>query len=76
MNLPSDAHVYDLRAPSTVGGWPYGLAGPNGQFFRCGQLPVFAVASFPSASRWSRHMAKVAVTHEVIGPAIVTARAA
>jgi hypothetical protein len=76
MGLPGDAQVYDLRAPTAARGWPYGLAGPNGRFYRCGQQPIFAVANFPSASRWSRHMAEIAGTRELIWPAAVTARAA
>src|ERR1700761_4750242 len=44
MGLPRDAHVYDLRARCTPRRWPYGLAGPDGRFHRCGRLPVFAVA--------------------------------
>jgi hypothetical protein len=43
-SLPSDAYVYDLRRPSTVRGWPYGVAGPSARLYRCGRLPVFAVA--------------------------------
>ncbi len=42
--LPSDAYVYDLRRPNTVRGWPYGVAGPSARLYRCGRLPVFAVA--------------------------------
>ncbi|MDB6010370.1 MAG: hypothetical protein JWL65_2620 [Gammaproteobacteria bacterium] len=42
--LPFDVHVYDLRAPSVARGWPHGLAGPGGRLYRCGRLPVFAVA--------------------------------
>ena len=42
--LPADAYVYDLRSPTAARGWPYGLAGPTGRFFRYGRLPVFAVA--------------------------------
>lgn len=46
--LPSDAYVYDLRRPSPVRGWPYGVAGPSGRLYRCGRLPVFAVAASPT----------------------------
>jgi len=46
--LPFDAYVYDLRAPSTARGWPYGVAGPSGRLYRCGRLPVFAVAGLPA----------------------------
>jgi len=47
-SLPSDAYVYDLRRPSTVPGWPYGVAGPSARMYRCGRLPVFAVARSPT----------------------------
>jgi hypothetical protein len=47
--LPFDVHVYDLRAPSAARGWPYGLAGPAGRLYRCGRLPVFAVAGSDSS---------------------------
>ena len=46
--LPSDAYVYDLRRPSTIRGWPYGVAGPSARLYRCGRLPVFAVAGSPT----------------------------
>jgi hypothetical protein len=46
--LPADAYVYDLRRRSLVRGWPYGVAGPSGRLYRCGRLPVFAVAASPS----------------------------
>ncbi len=46
--LPIDAYVYDLRTPRITCGWPYGLAGPSGRLYRCGRLPVFAVAGSPS----------------------------
>jgi len=46
--LPFDAYVYDLRAPTIARGWPYGLVGPSGRLYRCGRLPVFAVAGSPS----------------------------
>ncbi len=46
--LPSDAYVYDLRRPSAVRGWPYGVAGPSARLYRCGRLPVFAVAGSPT----------------------------
>lgn len=46
--LPSDAYVYDLRRPSIVRGWPYGVAGPSARLYRCGRLPVFAVAGSPT----------------------------
>ncbi len=47
-SLPSDAYVYDLRRPGTVRGWPYGVAGPSARQYRCGRLPVFAVAAAPT----------------------------
>jgi len=46
--LPNDAYVYDLRTPTRARGWPYGVAGPSGRLFRCGRLPVFAVAGSPA----------------------------
>ena len=46
--LPFDAYVYDLRVPGIVRGWPYGVAGPSGRLYRCGGLPVFAVAGLPA----------------------------
>jgi hypothetical protein len=48
LRLPLDAYVYDLRAPRTPRGWPYGLLGPSGRQYRCGRLPVFAVAGLPA----------------------------
>jgi hypothetical protein len=61
MTLPAGAYVYDLRAPSVVRGWPYGVAGPSGRHYRCGRLPVFAVAGLPSEGwRASRRKARVA----------------
>jgi hypothetical protein len=47
-SLPADAYVYDLRRHSTVRGWPYGVAGPSARWYRCGRLPVFAVAASPT----------------------------
>jgi len=47
--LPSDAYVYDLRHQSKARGWPYGVAGPSARLYRCGRLPVFAVAGSPSS---------------------------
>lgn len=67
--LPLDVHIYDLRAPSALRGWPHGLAGPEGRLYRCGRLPVFAVSTAPSASRWTRHMSQVAATAEILAPA-------
>ena len=48
-SLPLDAYVYDLRRPSAVRGWPYGVAGPSARMYRCGRLPVFAAARSPTA---------------------------
>jgi hypothetical protein len=47
-SLPSDSYVYDLRAPYIARGWPYGLAGRSCHAYRCGKLPVFAVAACPT----------------------------
>jgi hypothetical protein len=55
VGLPFDAYVYDLRAPSTARGWPYGVAGPLGRLYRCGRLPVFAVAGLPSEGWRAAH---------------------
>jgi hypothetical protein len=52
-SLPFDAYVYDLRHCTPARGWPYGLAGPSARLYRCGQLPVFAVAGWPAGSRWA-----------------------
>jgi hypothetical protein len=46
--LPSDAYVYDLRAPCDARGWPFGVMGPSARLYRCGRLPVFAVAGWPA----------------------------
>ena len=43
--LPSDAFIYDLRGGATRG-WPYGLLGSSARLYRCGPLPVFAVAGW------------------------------
>jgi hypothetical protein len=67
--LPFDVHIYDLRDPSELRGWPYGLAGPEGRLYRCGRLPVFAVSAAPSASRWTRHMSQIAATAGTLAPA-------
>jgi hypothetical protein len=67
--LPFDVHIYDLRDPSELRGWPYGLAGPEGRLYRCGRLPVFAVSAAPSASRWTQHMSQIAATAETLAPA-------
>ena len=68
--LPFGVRIYDLRSPSTLRGWPYGLAGADGRLDRCGRLPVFAVSSAPSASRWTRHMSQIAAS-EILGPAAI-----
>lgn len=74
--LPFDAHLYDLRTASTLRGWPYGLAGPDGHLYRCGRLPLFAVCSSYSPSRWTQHMTKIATTRETLVPAIARSGAA
>lgn len=58
--LPLDAQVYDLRPQWKLRGWPYGLAGPDGRLHRCGKLPVFAVSTCPTASRWTEHLGQIA----------------
>jgi hypothetical protein len=61
MTLPAGAYVYDLRARSVARGWPYGVAGPSSRHYRCGRLPVFAVAGLPAEGwRASRRRARVA----------------
>lgn len=74
--LPFDVHVYDMRAPSVLRGWPYGVAGPEGRLYRCGRLPVFAVSTAPSASRWTQHMSQIAAAAEMLAPAAVQGLAA
>jgi hypothetical protein len=74
--LPLGVHVYDLRDPSALRGWPYGLAGAEGRLYRCGRLPVFAVSTAPSASRWAQRMSQVAATAEILAPASAHALAA
>jgi hypothetical protein len=74
--LPFGVHIYDLRAQSVLRGWPYGLAGPEGRLYRCGRLPVFAVSTAPSASRWTQHMSEVAAAAEILAPAAAHALAA
>jgi hypothetical protein len=44
VGLPPDADVFDLRTNAQIRGWPYGCRGPSGRLYRCGRLPVFAVA--------------------------------
>jgi hypothetical protein len=48
IELPPDAYVYDLRRASDLHGWPCGVAGPSARHYRCGRLPVFAVAGSPA----------------------------
>ena len=67
--LPFGTHIYDLRAPSALCGWPHGLAGPEGRLYRCGRLPVFAVSAAPSASRWTQYMSQIAATADMLLPA-------
>jgi hypothetical protein len=67
--LPFDAHVYDLRFASGIRGWPYGFAGPDRRLYRCGRLPVFAVAACPSDSRWVQHLTKIAAAQQMPRPA-------
>lgn len=74
--LPLDAHVYDLRRPWKVRGWPYGLAGPDGCLHRCGKLPVFAVSTHPTASRWTQHLGQIAASLEMPRPAATRSRSA
>lgn len=74
--LPNDARIYDLREPSTMRGWPYGLAGPDARFYRCGRLPLFAVATAPSVNRWKQHMAQIAAAGDIVWPAAASCLAA
>ena len=75
--LPAGARIFDLRTSSALRGWPYGLAGPDGELYRCGRLPLFAVSAAASASRWTQHMAQIAATGEIMVPAVArSARAA
>lgn len=71
--LPWGAQVYDLRTPSAVRGWPYGLVGPEGQLHRCARLPVFAVSACPTGRRWLEHLSHIAATHEIPRPAAARA---
>jgi len=65
--LPLGSYIYDLRTPSGVRGWPYGVRGPGAELHRCGRLPVFAVSAPAPASRWMQHMADIAYTGSGIG---------
>ncbi|HVO26124.1 MAG TPA: hypothetical protein VMW56_21110 [Candidatus Margulisiibacteriota bacterium] len=69
--LPFDAYIFDLRARTPWRGWPYGLAGPAGRLYRCGRLPVFAVAGWPSQGRWAEHLSEIAATCPIAAPAAV-----
>jgi hypothetical protein len=73
--LPPDAYVYDLRTPTLARGWPYGVAGPAGRFYRCGRAPVFAVSGPPASDRWARHLSEIASTFPVAQPASAQAAA-
>jgi hypothetical protein len=65
--LPVDARIYDLRGPAVARGWPHGLAGPSGRLYRCGRLPVFAVADAlvanPSLDRSSSSITGADILH-------------
>ena len=67
--LPLGSCIYDLRTPSGVQGWPYGVRGPGAELHRCGRLPVFAVSALAPASRWMQPMADIAATGEILSPA-------
>jgi hypothetical protein len=71
--LPPDAYVYDLRTPTLARGWPYGVAGPAGRFYRCGRAPVFAVSGPPASDRWAGHLSEIASTFPVAQPAFAHA---
>jgi hypothetical protein len=64
-SLPSDAYVYDLRRRSTVRGWPYGVAGPSARLYRCGRLPVFAVAASPTEGWHAGHPQSTSPVHPI-----------
>jgi hypothetical protein len=66
--LPSNAYVYDLRNPTGARGWPYGLAGASGQLYRCGRLPVFAVAGSPSQGWYQKFSAAIPPTSPATKP--------
>jgi len=80
-SLPSDAYVYDLRRQSTVRGWPYGVAGPSARLYRCGRLPVFAVAASPTEGWRAGHPDTTSPIHpiaarslEIESPGVLTGR--
>ena len=64
-SLPSNAYVYDLRRQSTVRGWPYGVAGPCARLYRCGRLPVFAVAASPTEDWRAGHPGTTSPIHPI-----------
>jgi hypothetical protein len=44
--LPYGAYVYDLRTATPARGLPHGLGGATNHLYRCGRLPVFAIAAW------------------------------
>jgi hypothetical protein len=64
-SLPSNAYIYDVRRPSTVRGWPYGVAGPSARLYRCGRLPVFAVAASPTEGWRAGHPETTSPIHPI-----------
>jgi hypothetical protein len=64
-SLPSNAYVYDLRGQRTVRGWPYGVAGPSARLYRCGRLPVFAVAASPTEGWRAGHPTTTSPVHPI-----------
>lgn len=74
--LPLSSYIYDLRAPSGVRGWPYGVRGPGAELHRCGRLPVFAVSAPAPANRWVQHIADTAATGDILSPPIARLPAA
>ncbi len=74
LGLPMDAYVYDLRIQGIARGWPYGVAGPSGRLYRCGRLPVFAVAGLPAEGwRAPRPRSRDAVTRAPASAAVAFA---
>jgi hypothetical protein len=67
--LPLDAYLYDLRERTPWRGLPYGLAGPAGRLYRCGRLAIFAVAGWPSHSRWAERLSEIAASFPAAVPA-------
>jgi hypothetical protein len=51
--LPQEAWIYDLRAPGSPRGLPYGLARDPAQWYRCGRLPIFAFCREVATARRS-----------------------